>query len=172
MRSRSDGLPVRPGGAWTMEKLAYVEQSAAAFTRAMKGKWGRLVYIDLLAGPGRGVRRDTGEEFDGSPIRALKVNPLFDHLFLGDLGRKTVNALEKRIPPRDAGRVTLLCGDCNELATRVAAQLTGRTLGLAFVGPAGFGPRSTCSGPSPPGRLTFSSSFPIRSGSCETWLAS
>lgn len=119
MRSRSDGLPVRPGGAWTMEKLAYVERYAAAFTRAMKGKWGRLVYIDLLTGPGRGVRRDTGEEFDGSPIRALK-------------------ALEKRIPPRDAGRVTLLCGDCDELATRVAAQLTGRTLGLAFVDPAGF----------------------------------
>lgn len=74
-RSSLDRQPLRPGGAWSVEKLVYVERYAGAFTRAMKGKWERLVYIDLLAGPGKGVRRDTGEEFDGSPLRALKVRP-------------------------------------------------------------------------------------------------
>jgi three-Cys-motif partner protein len=64
----ADGLPVRPGGPWTQEKLAYLERYASAFMKAMgpkraQGKWNRLVYIDLLAGPGRGVDRDTGIEF-------------------------------------------------------------------------------------------------------------
>jgi three-Cys-motif partner protein len=137
-RSAPDGLPLRPGGAWSVEKLIYVERYAAAFTRAMKGKWDRLVYIDLLAGPGKGVRRDTGVEFDGSPLRALKVKPPFDHLYLADVGRKVVNALERRISESDRGRVSLFHGDCNDLADRVVAQLTGRTLGLAFVDPTGF----------------------------------
>jgi hypothetical protein len=56
--------------------LIYVERYAAAFTRAMKGKWDRLVYIDLLAGPGKGVRRDTGVEFDGSPFARSRSSRL------------------------------------------------------------------------------------------------
>ncbi len=137
-RPPHDRIPLRPGGAWTVEKLVYVERYAAAFTRAMKGKWERLEYIDLLAGSGRGVRRDTREEFDGSPVRALKINPPFDHLYLGDVRDRFVDALDRRIPKSDRNRVSLLRGDCNELAYKVVAQLTSRTLGLAFVDPTGF----------------------------------
>lgn len=137
-RSSLDRQPLRPGGAWSVEKLVYVERYAGAFTRAMKGKWERLVYIDLLAGPGKGVRRDTGEEFDGSPLRALKVRPPFDHLYLGDVRKSVVTSLGRRIPDSDRGRVTLLQGDCNDLAGQVVAQLTRWTLGLAFVDPTGF----------------------------------
>lgn len=137
-RSSRDGLLLRPGGAWSVEKLTYVERYAAAFTRAMTGKWERLVYIDLLAGPGRGIRRDNGEEFDGSPLRALKVKPPFDHLYLGDVRATMIRALERRIPAPDRGRVTLLRGDCNTLAAQVVARLSDRTLGLAFVDPTGF----------------------------------
>ena len=84
-RLATDGLPARVSGPWTREKLTYVEKYASAFMRAMapkrkSGKWAELVYIDLLAGPGRGIDRDTGVEFDGSPLRALKVVPAFDVL--------------------------------------------------------------------------------------------
>jgi len=48
-----DGLPARPSGWWTQEKLGYVERYASAFMVAMhpkrrEGKWEQLVYIDLL----------------------------------------------------------------------------------------------------------------------------
>ena len=56
MRNRwlaGDGLPARPSGWWTQEKLGYVERYASAFMVAMhpkrrEGKWEQLVYIDLL----------------------------------------------------------------------------------------------------------------------------
>ncbi len=54
-----------------------MERYATAFMRAMAPKrkarkWESLVYIDLLAGPGLGIARDTGGEFAGSPLRALR----------------------------------------------------------------------------------------------------
>ena len=143
IRLASDGLPARVSGAWTQEKLVYVERYATAFMRAMapkkkQGKWENLIYIDLLAGPGLGINRDTEGQFEGSPLRALRVSPPFDHLYFGDLKRQNVIALERRIPQQDRARVTLQVGDCNELAKTIVRKLSGRELGLAFVDPQGF----------------------------------
>jgi three-Cys-motif partner protein len=101
-------------------------------------KWEALVYIDLLAGPGLGIDRDTGREFPGSPLQALNVDPPFDHLYLGDLRAQNVTALRHRISFKDHPRVTLEVGDCNDLAEKVVRKLSARTLGLAFVDPQGF----------------------------------
>jgi three-Cys-motif partner protein len=114
-----------------------------AFMKAMapkkqQGKWDQLVYLDLLAGPGRGIDPDTAIEFDGSPLRALRVSPPFDRLFFGDLNPKNIEALRRRIRQQDLPRVDLRVGDCNALTKEVVAQLPRRTLGLAFVDPEGF----------------------------------
>jgi three-Cys-motif partner protein len=143
IRRASDGLPARVSGPWTQDKLAYVERYATAFMTAMTpkrttAKWERLVYLDLLAGPGRGIDRDTGVEFDGSPLRALKVSPPFDRLFFGDLKPRNIEALKRRIPAQDLARVDLRAGDCNDLTREIVLQLSRRTLGLAFVDPQGF----------------------------------
>lgn len=143
MRRAGDGLPARVSGPWTREKLTYVEKYATAFMRAMapkrkEGKWDRLVYLDLLAGPGRGIDRDTGVEFDGSPLRAVKIEPAFDRLFFGDLNPKNIEALRRRIPEQDLARTDLRVGDCNALAKEIVRELSHRTLGLAFVDPEGF----------------------------------
>lgn len=103
-----------------------------------QGKWDQLVYIDLLAGPGKGVEKDSRAEFDGSPLRALKVRPGFDRLFLGDARKRNVALLRKRIATEDLPRVELEAGDCNERAKKVVASLSPRTLGLVFVDPEGF----------------------------------
>jgi three-Cys-motif partner protein len=143
-RVARDGLAAREGGPWTQEKLTYLQRYATAFMRAMapkrrQGKWEQLVYLDLLAGPGRGIDRDTGIEFDGSPLRALKIVPRFDRLYLGDLDRRNIDALKRRIPPAElSDRVTILLGDCNTLAREIVSRLSQRTLGLAFVDPEGF----------------------------------
>src|SRR5260370_35773401 len=89
VKKASDRLPARAGRVWTREKLTYLQKYASAFMVAMgpkrdAGKWDRLVYVDLLAGPGRDIHPDTAEEVDGSPRIALAVTPEFDHLFLAD----------------------------------------------------------------------------------------
>lgn len=143
MRRAQNGFPARRSGPWTQEKLTYLEKYAGAFMTAMapkrkQGKWDRLVYLDLLAGPGRGIDRDTGVEFDGSPLRALKVRPAFDQLFFGDISPHNVKALRQRIPQQDLSRVDLRVGDCNDLTKEIVRSLSRRTLGLAFVDPEGF----------------------------------
>jgi len=143
MRRAQDGLPARVSGPWTREKLTYVEKYASAFMKAMApkqkaGKWSELVYLDLLAGPGRGIDRDSGAEFDGSPLKALKVTPAFDRLFFADVSRPNVEALRRRIMTADYSRVDLRVGDCHATAKQAVAELSGRTLGVAFVDPQGF----------------------------------
>ena len=143
MARAQDGLPARRSGPWTRDKLTYLEKYASAFMAAMApkrrvGKWEELVYLDLLAGPGRGIDAGTGSEFDGSPLRVLKIEPKFDRLFFGDLRPRSIAALRKRIPRSDLSRVDLRVGDCNVLAEEIVAQLSKRTLGLAFIDPEGF----------------------------------
>ena len=134
----SDGLPARSGRIWTREKLTCLQKYARAFTTAMVGKWSRLVYVDLLAGPGRDIDPDTDEEFDGSPLIALAVRPKFDHLFLSDSDAGNVAALSARMPAGDRDRVTILRGDCNKIVDDVIKRISPQALGLAFMDPQGF----------------------------------
>src|SRR5438876_3568526 len=57
-----DGLPARQTGEWTEEKLFYVGRYIDIFTRAMKQKWSRRVYIDLFSGPGKCIIEGTAKE--------------------------------------------------------------------------------------------------------------
>jgi three-Cys-motif partner protein len=134
----SDGFRARVGRIWTVEKLSYLDKYAHAFTTAMRRKWEHLVYIDLLAGPGRDIDPETKKEFDGSPIIALKVEPPFDHCFFGDKDQQNIDALKARISGSDRNRVTVKLGDCNVLVDEVVRQLTRKTLAIAFVDPQGF----------------------------------
>jgi three-Cys-motif partner protein len=142
-RRANDGLPARPSGPWTQEKLAYLERYARAFMSAMASKrgpsqWSEIVYLDFLAGPGLGIDRRTGREFDGSPLRALKITPRFDRLYFGDMDARNVDALRRRIPEDEENRVVLRRGDCHEVAKEVLSGLSRRALALAFVDPEGF----------------------------------
>lgn len=143
IRRASDGLRARVVGPWTQEKLTYVERYARAFMTAMapkrqQGRWKSLVYIDLLAGPGRCIDRHTKVEIDGSPLRALRVQPAFDHHYFTDVDPKNIDALQKRMPAQDRSRVYCRTGDCNILIRNIIGQLHDRTLGLAFLDPEGF----------------------------------
>jgi three-Cys-motif partner protein len=143
IRRAKDGLPARVSGPWTREKLNYVQRYAAAFMTAMAPKrkpsqWSELVYFDFLAGPGVGIDRKTGAEYEGSPLRALRVTPPFDRLVFSDVERQNVEALRRRIRPADHSRVDLRQGDCHDVAHDVLRRLSSRALGLAFVDPEGF----------------------------------
>lgn len=108
-------------------------------TAMAKKKWERLVYIDLLAGPGRDANRETGDDFEGSPLIALNVQPPFHKLYLGDVNDRHVQTLQRRIPAEDlTRRVDLQVGDCHARVKKVVRDLSRGTLGLAFVDPEGF----------------------------------
>jgi len=137
----SDGLKAREGGTWTKEKLEYLCKYAEGFMMAMapkrvEGLWNKLVYIDLLCGPGKCISGN--REFDGSPLIALRVRPGFDHLYFSDRSSHNISALKKRIPKADVPRTSCKVGDCNVLVDEIVNNFPERSLGLAFIDPEGF----------------------------------
>ena len=69
----SDHLPARPTGQWVQGKNYYLCRYLDIMTHGVVKKWeAKLAYVDLFAGPGRSIIRDTGEEVEGSPVLSLK----------------------------------------------------------------------------------------------------
>jgi three-Cys-motif partner protein len=84
-------------GRWSELKLEIVEKYGAAYTAAFSGKGRGLkkYYIDAFSGPGVHLSRDTGQEIEGSPARALKVRPSFDHFYFIDMNPDKTAYLKK-----------------------------------------------------------------------------
>jgi three-Cys-motif partner protein len=75
-------------GRWSELKLEIVEKYGAAYTTAFAGPAGRKLkkyYIDAFSGAGVHVAKDTGRQVEGSPARALRVRPSFDHFYFIDM---------------------------------------------------------------------------------------
>jgi len=63
----SDGLLARRSGEWAKRKHHYLRNYCGITTKSMRRKW-RLVYLDVMAGPGLCKIKETADEFDGSPF--------------------------------------------------------------------------------------------------------
>jgi three-Cys-motif partner protein len=75
-------------GDWSELKLEIVEKYGSAYTKAFssqKGKALKKYYIDAFSGPGVHVSKRTGTQIEGSPARAPKVSPPFDHFYFIDM---------------------------------------------------------------------------------------
>lgn len=136
----SDHLQVRDSGIWAKEKLYYLEHYLKIFSVGMRKKWlNKLYYIDLFAGPGRCLARETNEEFDGSPLIALKFN--FAKYFFIEADPECDKALAARIKARAPEKekdITRIQGDCNECIDSI--KPAPGALGLAFIDPTGIAP--------------------------------
>jgi three-Cys-motif partner protein len=69
-------------GYWSELKLEIVEKYGSAYTTAFAGRKGKALkkyYIDAFSGGGIHVSKRTRGQIEGSPARALKVSPPFDH---------------------------------------------------------------------------------------------
>ena len=116
-------------------KLYFVEYFEALFNGGMKNLWPTRAYVDLFSGPGMCIDRDTGEEFEGSPLLALGCSTPFTHHYFNDIDTELIGALEQRqqrLFPQ--AKVTYSNLDCNLAATSIAAQLPKGALTLAFIG--------------------------------------
>jgi three-Cys-motif partner protein len=110
MRSHDDFDVVNE---WSEVKLEILEKYAAAYSRILTSKNLRHFYIDGFAGAGQHVSKTTGETIPGSPIRAFKVAPPFDHYYLVDLREDRTDNLKELIGPRKD--TDILTGDCNQI---------------------------------------------------------
>lgn len=102
-------------GYWSEVKLAILEEYAKPFNQILLSQTPQLhpIYIDGFAGAGHHTAKGSGRVIEGSPARALSVEPPFDFLHFVDIDGARVAEL-KRI---SAGRpnVSVYHGDCNEV---------------------------------------------------------
>ena len=132
----SDGLPVLVQGPWSRDKLYFVDYFSSLFNGGMKNRWPKRAYVDLFSGPGLCKDRETGTEFDGSPLAALECQTPFTHLFFNDLDTGFVDALTKRQERQHPqANVEYLNFDCNRAAQHIAEQIPRDALTLAFIDP-------------------------------------
>jgi hypothetical protein len=97
----------------------------------MKNRWHNRVFFDLLAGCGKCVDEDTGEEFDGSLLRAVQCNEPFTQAICVESDPGLADALEQRT----MGKALVIRDDCNDpkIIEQLRASLGYGILGLAFV---------------------------------------
>jgi three-Cys-motif partner protein len=120
----TDGLIVRRSGPWAEDKLRYVQHYAGIFTAGMAEKWSHdLAFLDLLAGPGMCRDADTGREFPGSPLLALRTKTPFRTVALVERDPECAAVLRRRVheEPRAATAVVIE-GDANAASTIAALR--------------------------------------------------
>jgi three-Cys-motif partner protein len=137
----SDGLPARPVREWSDTKHYYVSRYIDIFATGMKNLWGRLVYADLLAGPGISIVEGIRET--ESPALAAVRRPEFAGLFLNDLDPTAAAALRQRVAELRSSGVRVERLDCNSAAEIARRYLFPKgtersTLGLAFIDPTAY----------------------------------
>jgi three-Cys-motif partner protein len=129
--SAIDGLPARISGQWAKEKLKYLDKYMYLFNVGMKNRWHKRVFLDLLAGCGKCVDKDTSEEFDGSPLRAIQCDEPFTRVICVESDSGLADALEQRT----TDKAVVIRDDCNnpKAIEQLRASLGYGILGLAFI---------------------------------------
>ncbi len=127
-----DGLTARCAPPWTSQKHKPIGVYSEMITEGMKNKWREINYIDLYAGPGKYFDRTSGILMDGSPLIASKLK--FDNLYLNDIKKENVDALEKRLDGSGAN-LHLFCDDANAVAGKINSLLLGNSLSFCLLDP-------------------------------------
>jgi three-Cys-motif partner protein len=139
-----DGMAAPEVGAWAEEKYRRLGMYAEIFSTGMKNRWGTRVYLDLFAGPGHAVIRETKQRILTSPLLALQVPHQFDKYIFCDADSKSLECLKSRVrhlaPTVDAAFEP---GDVNIRAKDIAAHIPPHSqshtvLSFCFVDPFGL----------------------------------
>ena len=104
-------------GIWSELKLEIVEKYGSAYTGAFANQRGlKKFYVDAFSGAGVHISKRSGEQIDGSPARALKINPPFDGFFFIDMDAQKTAHLRKLCA--DRGNVHIETGDASKYLTQ------------------------------------------------------
>lgn len=110
------------GGEWTVEKLNILEDYLNFYSKALKQQPFSLIYIDAFAGTGSVQTKE--RVFEGSAMRALKLDIPFDKYVFIEKNEKYVSELEKMIDnevPLLKKRTSIVSADCNEALKDICA---------------------------------------------------
>lgn len=102
-------------GYWSELKLQIIESYGSAYTKAFLGQGRRLkkFYIDAFSGPGIHISKTSRNQVEGSPARALKIKPAFDHYHFIDIKKNKTDYLKSLCG--DRADVTIYTGDSNPI---------------------------------------------------------
>ncbi|TGM97307.1 three-Cys-motif partner protein TcmP [Leptospira dzoumogneensis] len=119
-------------GKWSEIKLDIIQGYASLFQQILSKKF-TTIYIDAFAGYGVHKSKESGVEIEGSPLRALKVNPQFMEYHFIDKDADKVDHLEALINPSDYDNVRFYTGDCNlVLKKQILPKITFESFKKAF----------------------------------------
>lgn len=131
-----DGLPVMKVGAWSEEKHVALSRYIDSARKA-RAKWGYASFIDLFAGPGRVLNRDSEVISDGGVLSAWRMSQRggasFNEVFIGDIDAESLLACEKRLVAAGAA-VRAFVGSAANTVDEVLASLPNG-LHFAFLDP-------------------------------------
>ena len=132
----ADGLPARASGDWIRRKHHYLDRYCAITATGMKNRFSERVFVDVMAGPGVCKIKDTGEEFPGSPLIALRHD--FTKFVFVEADPELAAALETRIAGHPKAQLaTVIRGDWTQAAAEGRLRFA-RGLVVAFVDPTGI----------------------------------
>jgi three-Cys-motif partner protein len=100
-------------GIWSEVKLAILEEYAKPYNQIIRSWNLHPIYIDGFAGAGHHIAKGSDRIIQGSPVRALAVEPPFDSLHFVDIDVARVAEL-KRLSA-DRPNVYVHLGDCNSV---------------------------------------------------------
>lgn len=133
-----DGLPVMCVRKWSEDKHFYIDNYLRIFFNAMNKKWcGNLNYIDLFCGPGKSRVKESNNEFNGSPLIALKYH--FKQYIFVDKNEKNIDILRTRTKSMDDfGRIRFIKDDCNEKVDEINKSISQKCLSVVLIDPFGI----------------------------------
>ena len=101
-------------GYWTEIKLQILQEYANAYAQILKNQHSikHVAYIDGFAGAGTHISKESGEEIEGSPARALSIQPPFSHYHFVEMNAARAKRLHHMAAHQNA---TIYQGDCNEV---------------------------------------------------------
>jgi three-Cys-motif partner protein len=133
------------GGEHTRRKLDVVAKYLAAYVTVMKKQDFRLFYVDGFAGSGASLSKSEAQKSDdptlfpaadfveGSPLRALGVEPPFDrYIFIekSEENVRSLSGLREQFPER---AITIAHGDANERLCEFCEEIAGHRLNRAVI---------------------------------------
>jgi three-Cys-motif partner protein len=109
----SSALKIDEIGYWSEVKLAILEEYAKPYNQILLSSKLHPIYVDAFAGAGYHRAKGTDRIIEGSPKRALSVQPPFEFFYFIDMDSARTEALTQLT----AGRpdVQVYHGDCNHI---------------------------------------------------------
>lgn len=133
------------GGEHTRRKLDVVAKYLAAYVTVMKKQDFRLFYVDGFAGSGGSAPKveaqtsidptlfPSADFLEGSPIRALTIDPPFDHYIFIDKKGENVRSLSNLCAEFPGRSIEIVHGDANDRLMEFCDRITPDRLDRAVI---------------------------------------